>query len=123
MHAPFSVALLGAVFSIRTAVVCKDFSADWASVRKNFCADTIPAILVPPGLLAVVGTEKPGSGSWGIDQFATAVLAGRLARSTVTHQADLSAISLYGALWDAQGIGYGCIGSVLLAHSHNLLFL
>ena len=94
MHTPFAVASLGTVFSIGSAVVSKDFSAGGTSVRYYFSADTVSAVLIPPGLFAVVGAEEPRSCSWGIDQFTTAVLTDRLARSAVALQTDLSAIGL-----------------------------
>ena len=76
--APFSVAFLGAVFTVGTAVVCKHFSPRRAGVRENLCTDTFTAVLIPPVLSGMVGAEQPWTSLWGIGKFASAVLAARL---------------------------------------------
>ena len=86
-----------------TAVVCKHFSASWAGVRNNFCADTLPAVLVPPVLSALVGAEQPWTSLWGIGEFASAVLAARLTLSSSGGHTVPSAEGFDGADRDAEG--------------------
>ena len=80
-------------------------------------------MLVPPGLLALVGAEQPRSCFGGIGQFRTAVFAARLTWDAVGGNSDPAAVGLDGIGRDAEGIGYFCIGSLLLTHCYNLFFL
>lgn len=92
-------------------------------MRNNLCADTLPAMLIPPGLFAVIGAEQPRPGFRGIGQFCATVLAARFTWGSVSGNADPAAIGLDGADRDAEGIRYVCISSLLLSHGYNLLFL
>ena len=80
-------------------------------------------MLIPPGLLALIGAEQTRSGFGGIGQFRTAVFAARLAWDAVGGYSDPAAVGLDGADWNAEGIRYVCISSPLLSHGYNLLFL
>ena len=86
-----------------TAVVCKHFSARRAGVRNNLCTDTLPAVLVPPVLSALVGAEQPWTSLWGIGEFASAVLAARLTLSSSGGHTVPSAEGFDGSDRDAEG--------------------
>ena len=80
-------------------------------------------MLIPPGLLALIGAEQPGPGFGGVSQFRTAVFAARLTWDAVGGNSDPTAVGLDGAGWDAESIRYVCISSLLLSHGYDLLFL
>lgn len=92
-------------------------------MRNNLCANTLPAVLVPPGLFALIGTEQTGSGFRGIGEFRTAVLATRLAWGYFNGHAVSPAEGFDGTDRDAQGFRYGCISSFLLTHSYDFFLL
>lgn len=80
-------------------------------------------MLIPPGLLALIGAEQTGSGFGGVGQFRTAVLAAWLTWDAVGGNSDPAAVGLDGADRDAEGIRYVCISSLLLSHGYDLFFL
>ena len=72
-------------------------------MRNNLCTDTLPAVLVPPVLSALVGAEQPWTSLWGIGEFASAVLAARLTLSSSGGHTVPSAEGFDGADRDAEG--------------------
>ena len=71
-------------------------------MRNNLCTDTLPAVLVPPVLFALVGAEQPWTSLCGIGEFTSTVLAARLTWSSLGGHAVPSAEGLDGADRDAK---------------------
>ena len=80
-------------------------------------------MLIPPGLLAVIGTEKPRSRAEGVIQFRTAIFADLLAFRCFRSHAVSSTESFDGVDGDAQSIRYSRVSSPLFAHGYDLIFL
>ena len=92
-------------------------------MRNDAFAYTLVAMFIPPGLLTLVGTEKPRSRAEGVIQFRTAIFADLLAFRCFRSHAVSSTEGFDGVDRDAQSIRYCSIGNILLTHGFYLIFL
>ena len=85
-------------------------------MRHNFRTGSLIAVFVPPRLSALVRAKQSGFCVWGVREFRAAVLAAGLMLNCICHHAVSPAEGLDGIDGDAQGIGYGCVGSLIFTH-------
>jgi len=78
-YLPTPIAVLRAIFSVRSTVVSKYLPACRAGVQNHLCTYTLFAMFVPPGLFAIFRAKQSRFGPGSDGKFRTAILAVRLA--------------------------------------------
>lgn len=92
-------------------------------MRRNLCAGTLMAVLVPPSLSALIGAEEAWLCLGGDGKFSTAVFATRLILGGFGGHAVSPAEGFDGTDRDAKDFRYSGICSFLFTHSYDLFLL